>query len=211
MQLFLLPLLRETVDASAIDWKTITSNVKTSSGEVEQILDEMVHIDQGTSGKYELILLHPPHILIGGFPVIIKHSDTGEFTHFYTSKYEDGVLREDSPTGPPLPGFSSRGAVPLNPILVNFAAAVRIRRLVRKDLAWGSTFNEKVIRILTRVTGLDSAVLWGPPQPHEARFHIEVPGSQPPLVYDLRRWPFFPTSEAAHNLVRHRTVLIFWT
>ena len=156
---------------------------------------------KGTKGEYELVILHPAHFLIGGFPVVIKHPDTQKITCFYASKNGDGHLREGSPTGLPLPPFRSRGKigrdVPLNPILVNFAAHTRLRRLIRQDPMWGSTLNPRVIEVLQRVVKLHSAVLWNPQGSREAQFIIEDPSSEPPLARDLRDWPYHRASSRA--------------
>lgn len=150
------------------------------------------------SGKYELIILHPSHFLMGGASVEIKHPVTQEFAKFFVSQNNSGFLHEGSPTGPRLPPFSSRGdidpEVPLNPILVNFAAMVRLRRLIRQNLQWGRGLDQVAVTILQAAVMLHKVVTWNP-ESHpifiEAPIPIQVPGSD--QVHDLGNWPFSPT------------------
>jgi hypothetical protein len=146
---------------------------------------------KGTSGRYQLVILHPSHFLIDNFPVVIKHPTTGDFTCFYASQYKDGLLCEGSPTGDPLPPFRPRGNrdIPLNPILVNFAAYVRMRRLIRQDPKWGSTLSNSATYVLQSVVTLHAAVLWNPKHSHEEQFLVKDPGNQPPLHRDPRDCP----------------------
>jgi len=132
----------------------------------------LTSVAKGTPGKYELIILHPSRILTGGFPVVIKHPATGHLTTFYTSSdgfFHEGPLHEGSPTGPRLPAFGSRGGreVTLNPILVNHAAVIRLRRLERQLPEWRATLDEEAQKILTEVERLHEAVLWKPGQDFE--------------------------------------------
>lgn len=149
------------------------------------------------SGKYGLIVLHPSHFLMGGAPVVIKHPVTKEFTEFFVQD-NPGFLRQGSPTGPRLPAFSSRGDVdrdiPLNPILVNFAAMIWLRRLVRQNPRWGSGLDTEAINILRAAVALHNAIIWNP-RSHpsvsvEAPIPVEVPDSD--QVYDLSDRPFTP-------------------
>jgi hypothetical protein len=124
---------------------------------------------KGTTGKYELIILHSPHFLVGGFPIAIKHPTTGHPALFYTSS--DGFLHEGSSTGPRLPPFSSRGDIdrdiPLNPILVNFAAELRLRRLDRQSPGWRENLHSDAQKVLASVKLLRKAVTfnWDPSSP----------------------------------------------
>ena len=133
--------------------------------------------------------------------MVIEHPDTQKLTCFYASKNGDGHLREGSPTGLPLPPFRSRGKidrdVPLNTILVNFAATTRLRRLIRQDPMWGSMLNPRVIEVLQRVVKLHAAVIWNPQGSQEAQFIVEDSSSQPPLARDLRDWPYHRASGKA--------------
>jgi hypothetical protein len=150
-------------------------------------------IVKGTQGRYEPVILRPSHFLINNFPVVIKHPYTQNFTPFYASKYQDGYLRDGSPSGPPLPPFSPRGDrdIPLNPILVNFAAILRLRRIVRRSPAWESkTLAGHLANTLQGVVALHAAVLWDHNLSHEGEFFVEVPGPQSPLSYNLRKWPY---------------------
>jgi len=153
---------------------------------------------KGTSGKYELIILHPSHFLRGGTSVLIKHPITQEFTRFLVSQNNTGFLHEGSPTGPRLPALFSRGGidrrVPLNPILVNFAAMVRLRRLVHQNLQWGRGLDQAAVSALQAAVKLHKVVTWNSesdPISIEAPIPIQVPGSD--QVYDLGNWPFSPT------------------
>ena len=96
----------------------------------------------------------------------IKHPVTQQFTHLFIPEHNLGFLREGSPSGPRLPAFSSRGEVareiPLNPILVNFAAMIRLRRLLHKDDRWGSHLSGEARSILKAVVDLHEAVTWDP-------------------------------------------------
>lgn len=151
---------------------------------------------KGTQGRYELVILRLSHFLIDNFPVAIKHPYTQNLTPFYASKYQDGYLREGSPSGPPLPPFSPRGDhdIPLNPILVNFAAILRLRRIVRQNPAWDSkTLAGDLANTLQGVVALHAAVPWDPNHSHEGEFFVEVPGPQSPLSYNLRKWPYSRT------------------
>ena len=62
---------------------------------------------KGTKGEYELVVLHPNHFLAGRYHVAIKHPVTQNLACFYPSN--DSLLREGSPTSPPLLPFCSRG------------------------------------------------------------------------------------------------------
>lgn len=157
----------------------------------------MSGISKGISGKFELILIHPYQFLTHGSFVEIKHPITEALECFVIPQNSSGFLREKSPTGPRLPPFSSRGEVPpkapLNPILVNFAAAMRLRRLIGKDPAWGSELDETAISILRGVIRLHQTVTWNPEDhPHSigTLIPIKMPGSEESK--DLSDWPFFP-------------------
>jgi len=83
-------------------------------------------IVKGIQGKYELVIIHPSHFLIYDIPMVIKDPVTEEFKLFCA--HPDGHLYEGGPPGLPLPPLHSRGTIergiPLNPILVNFAAII---------------------------------------------------------------------------------------
>ena len=151
---------------------------------------------KGTKGEFELVVIRPDHFLIGGFPLVIRHPITNQFACFYTSERQDGLLREGSPTGPRLQPFCSRGNinrdVPLNPILVNFAAVIRLRRVIRQNPSWGSKLDPLVTLLLQRVMLLHEAVLWHPQSSHQAEFIVDTPDAH--RSYDLRHWPFPHTS-----------------
>ena len=163
-------------------------------------------IVKGTKGEYELVILRPAYLS----PVDIKHPTTEEFAWFYVSEDEDGLLHEGSPTGPPLPQFHSIGEadpiIPLNPILVNFAAMDRLRRRFHEDHVWGSTLGQRATNALQEVIKLHKAVLWNPEQSHQAEFTIEVPRSQLPPFYGMMDYceaaqPSSPGQKAFYNYV----------
>ena len=101
------------------------------------------------------------------WPLVIRHPTTERYTLFYAS--QDGFLHEGSPTGPRLPPFSSRGpverSVPLNPILVNFSADIRLRRLDRVIPEWRNGLDPEANLILHGVSDLYNAVNWEPGRP----------------------------------------------
>ena len=147
---------------------------------------------KGVKGEYELVILHPSHFLIGNAAVLIKHPLTQNFTCFYASKHKDGHLREGSPTGPPLPPLHSRGkmsrTISLNPILVNYAAMVRLRRLIRQNPKWGSTLSQHLTQVLRSALALHEAVIWAPVGSWNTQLKIIDPHFQPPLVRHLREY-----------------------
>lgn len=104
---------------------------------------------------------------MNGCPLVVRHPTTDRYTLFYASG--DGFLHKGSPTGPPLPPFSSRGPAeriaPLNPILVNFSADIRLRRLDRKIPEWRNGLDPEVILILQGVSDLHKTVNWEPGHP----------------------------------------------
>lgn len=126
---------------------------------------------KGTINEYELIVLIP-HFLPGGMFLTVKHPTTGRLVDFYNS--EDGFLHEGSPAGPRLPPFSSRGDVdrdiPLNPILVNFAAHIRLGRIDRLGRGWKERLHPEAQEILTAVEDLHAAVVWEPEKPDPPSF-----------------------------------------
>ena len=122
---------------------------------------------KGADDKYELIILRPSHFLTGGYPMVILHPTTKRPALFYTSK--DGFLHKGRPTGPRLPSISSRGVAkretPLNPIIVNFSADIRRRRLERELPEWRKGLDPVADHILQGVSELHDAVNWRPGLP----------------------------------------------
>lgn len=141
-------------------WFSLLCERTTLTGSVKDTVD-----------RYELVVLSP-HFLTGGSALVVKHPSTGRFTNFYYS--EDGFLHEGSPAGPRLPPFSSRGGVdrniPLNPILVNFAAHIRTRRLDRRSREWRKHLHPEAQEIIGAVEDLHAAVVWEPEQPKPPHF-----------------------------------------
>ena len=66
-------------------------------------------------------------------------------------------------------------------LLVDWAAFIRFKRLIRQNPSWDSTFAQHVIRVLQAVVQLHAAVIWNPQQSHEA----QLCGAQLPS-HDLR-------------------------
>lgn len=114
-------------------------------------------------GEFELIILHPSHFLIDKPPMTVKHPTTREWTSFYTSP--DGFLCDGSDVH--LPAFHSRGKhdTPLNPILINFAAHIQLRRLMRQVPQWKDRLHLEAQEVLANVESLHEAVTWEPPLP----------------------------------------------
>ena len=133
-------------------------------------------------GQYELIVLLPAQFLVQGQPILIKHPTTGIFGLFYAN--EDGFLHEGSPTGPRLPAFGSRGNadrdVLLNPILVNFAAHIRLRRFERQNPRWRASLNPEAQEILNHVEQLHEAVTKKiVPSPKQSSVSVKTPSQAP--------------------------------
>ena len=165
---------------------------------------------KGTKGEYRLVILRPAFLS----PLDIKYLDTEEFAWFYVSEDEDGLLHEGSPTGPPLPQFHSIGKtdpiIPLNPILVNFAAMDWLRRRICEDRTWGSTLGRLATNALQEVIKLHKAVLWNPEQSYQAEFTIEVPRSQLPPFYGMMDYceaapPSCPGKKAFEKYISSRS------
>ena len=97
-----------------------------------------------------------------------------------------GFCTKGSPTGPRLPPFSSRGGVgrdiPLNSILVNFAAQLRLRRLDRQSPGWRGKLHPDAQVILARVKSPHKAVTFGRDRPASPDLR---PG---PRVLPTMRW-----------------------
>ena len=152
---------------------------------------------KGVSYKYELIILHPSHFLMDNSYVVIKHPSTGHPTAFYASN--DGFLHEGSPTGPRLPPFGSRGIIdreiPLNPILVSFAAKLRLRRLDHQIPGWRTRLHPEAQEVLAGVDKVHKATVWEPEpllKAYNARKRAPLQGLHPQLtrqgVYPTMRW-----------------------
>ena len=153
-------------------------------------------------GEYELIILHPAHFLTGGHPMLIKHPTTGLFALFYRN--EDGFLHEGCSFGPRLPTFSSRGnvnrEVPLNPVLVNFAAYIRMRRLDRQCPGWRGMLHPDAQKVLDGVEKLHRAVTMKPGRDSErSSASVETP-SQVPAPGEPNQ-PGSPSPEEGHTRI----------
>ena len=143
-----------------------------------------MYVERCCKESQQGIRTHPPRPLDGS-SVEIKHPITQEFKRFFIPQKSLGFLREGSPTGPRLPPFSSRGdvdqKVPLNPILVNFAAMVRLSRLIHQSPEWESGLDAEVLSILGEAIRLHKAVIWAPrchPESVVASIPTGVPGSE---------------------------------
>ena len=144
---------------------------------------------EGTDGEYELVILRPDHFLIDNTAVLIKHPVTQDFRCFYASGNKDGHLREGSPTGRHLPPLRSRGridrAIPLNPILVNYAAILRLKRLIRQDPSWADRLDQSIIANLRDAVKLYEAVIWTPDGSRNAQLKVKDSSTWPPSVQNL--------------------------
>ena len=125
----------------------------------------LTSVVKDTTNEYEFVILNP-HFLLDGRSLMVKHPTTECFTKFCSS--EDGFLREGSRTGPLLPPLRSRFManrnIPLNPILVNFAARARMRRFDCQSPGWRKDLHPGAQKILTAVDKLYAAVIWRPQQ-----------------------------------------------
>ena len=150
---------------------------------------------EGTNGEYELVILRPDHFLIDNAAVLIKHPVTQDLTCYYASESKDGYLREGSPTGLHLPPFRSRGkidrAIPLNPILVNYAAILRLKRLIRQDPFWAEGLSQLIVMGLREAVKLYEAVIWTPDGSRDTQLKIEDSSSRSPFVRNLWGWPYY--------------------
>lgn len=145
---------------------------------------------KGVQGKYELVILHHSHFLIDNSPVVIKHPLTENFANFYASGLWDGTLCEGSPTGDHLPPFGSRGgdpqSTPLNPILVNWAAHIHLRRCMKwLDEVWMSWLDPHVHLLFERIIKHHALVLWNPNKPPHEDNIVVVSGSN---TFNLEGW-----------------------
>jgi len=117
---------------------------------------------KGIANEFELIILHP-HFLPHRRYLPIQNPTTGQNANYYSG---DGCLHQESPTGPLLPPFRSRGIVareiPLNPILVTFPAHLRMRRLDRMTPRWRARLHPHAQKLLTVLGELYDAVTWRP-------------------------------------------------
>jgi hypothetical protein len=141
-------------------------------------------IFKGIEHKYELFVLHPAHFLARSTPISIIHPTTGVPANFYVSGFPDGFLREGSPTGHKLPSFGSQGVreTQLNPILVNWAAHIRLRRKIRENTNWGSDFTEPAFRFLQHIIRLHELVIWEPNHPPKSQSLVRVPNCRFPAT-----------------------------
>ena len=155
---------------------------------------------KGTNGEFELVVIRPDHFLIDR-PVLIRNPVSQDFSHFFLSTFNDGLLNEGSSSGPCLPSLRSRGSadrkIPLNPILVNFAAVLRLRRLIREDPSWGSAMDPAVVYVLKKVVSLHDAVLWDYKSIHDSHFIVTNPSTQESS--DIRKWSPSPPAPIAHS------------
>ena len=150
---------------------------------------------EGTNGEYELVIIRPDHFLIDNTAVLIKHPVTQDLRCFYASENKDGHLREGSPTGPHLPPLRSRGridrAIPLNPILVNYAAILRLKRLIRQDPFWADRLDQSIITILRNAVKLYEAVIWTHDGSRDTQLWVKDSSTRPPSVQNLWGWPYY--------------------
>ncbi|KAJ7782383.1 hypothetical protein DFH07DRAFT_1055189 [Mycena maculata] len=110
--------------------------------------------------KYQLTVLHPKHFHPHPQQSISVLGADGCSKPYRASP--DGVLKDEHDV--PLPPFalSRNTSTCLNPILVNFAAALRLRRLQRMDPALLQNFSTDTLAVIGASLKLYEAVMWTP-------------------------------------------------
>lgn len=84
-------------------------------------------------------------------------------------------------------------------MLVNYAAILRLRPLVRQDPFWGATLSQTTTAVLRDAMKLHRAVIWTPDGSRDTQFKIKDLSSQPPVFRDLRGWPYYPRATPEPN------------
>ncbi|KAJ7132147.1 hypothetical protein C8R44DRAFT_977809 [Mycena epipterygia] len=124
--------------------------------------------------KYQVTILHPRRFHPHPEQTITILGTDGHAKEYRTCT--EGVLKDKD--GVPLPPFSSPSRpreTQLNPILVNFAAALRFRRLKRMDRNLLDTFSSATHAVINASLELYDAVMWTPvPQKQEEGSVIHV-------------------------------------
>ncbi|KAJ7481532.1 hypothetical protein FB451DRAFT_130601 [Mycena latifolia] len=113
---------------------------------------------------FQLTVLHPKHFHPHPEQCIHVLGSDGHSKPYRASP--DGVLKDEY--GVPLPPFtlpSQNIFIRLNPILINFAAALRFRRLKRMDPALMTSFSADTLAIIDASLKLYAAVMWTPVLP----------------------------------------------
>ncbi|KAJ7512680.1 hypothetical protein B0H11DRAFT_3714 [Mycena galericulata] len=144
------------------DWRQ--SNVDTWGSDPgrdpAKICFSQVHLEN----KFQLTVLHPRHFHPHPEQSLNVLGTDGRSKPYRAST--EGVLKDKD--GVPLPPFSlpSRSAsTQLNPLLVNFAAALRFRRLKRMDPNLLSNFSTATYDVINASIKLYAAVMWTPTFP----------------------------------------------
>ncbi|KAJ7938141.1 hypothetical protein B0H13DRAFT_1133909 [Mycena leptocephala] len=109
--------------------------------------------------EFQLTVLHPNHFHPHAQQSLLVLGTDGHSKHYKASP--DGVLKDEN--GVPLPPFplpSRDISARLNPILVNFAAALRFRRLKRMDPALMKDFSAETLAVIDASLELCAAVMW---------------------------------------------------
>ncbi|KAJ7727381.1 hypothetical protein B0H16DRAFT_1697746 [Mycena metata] len=117
----------------------------------------------GLDGEFELVVLHPAYFLMDQKPLSVLLS--GSRKDYYS--HSDGQLRDQ--LGNTLPPFTLRrprdADEDLNPILMNFAAAIRFRRFARIQPPLAQNLSPHVQQIMDTSLRLHSAIVWTPTMP----------------------------------------------
>jgi hypothetical protein len=102
----------------------------------------------------------------------------------------DGVLKDENDVPlPPFPLPSRNVLTKLNPILVNFAAALRFRRLKRMDLALMQDFSTETLAVIDASLQLYAAVMWNPVLPNKKKGSVITVGSADAADIDMGAGP----------------------
>ncbi|KAJ7451589.1 hypothetical protein FB451DRAFT_1524970 [Mycena latifolia] len=116
--------------------------------------------------QYTLTVLHPRHFQPHPHQSINILGTDGSSKLYWASP--EGVLKDKD--GVPLPPFSPSARpllLKLNPLLVNFAAALRFRRLKRMDPALLNNFSPATHAVINASLDLYAAVMWTPVLPKQ--------------------------------------------
>ncbi|KAJ7105111.1 hypothetical protein C8R43DRAFT_1046875 [Mycena crocata] len=114
--------------------------------------------------SYELTVLHPAYFLMDKKPLSVVCMDGSRRDYFSTP---EGILQDEN--GNAMPPFKLRREreEPLNPCLINFAAAVRFRRFQRIVPPLLTTLGPHARDLIRASQELHAAIIWKPP-PREA-------------------------------------------
>ncbi|KAJ7840757.1 hypothetical protein B0H13DRAFT_2100344 [Mycena leptocephala] len=118
--------------------------------------------------EFQLTLLHPNHFHSHAQQSLLVLGTDGHSKQYKASP--DGVLKDENDVPlPPFPLPSRNVLTKLNPILVNFAAALRFRRLKRMDPALMQDFSTETLAVIDASLQLYAAVMWTPVLPNKKK------------------------------------------